>query len=68
VKEVAKRDMQWRVSTNENLQSDWDIYFAELGVDSELLSSLKPYQKINHFPATYHIARKTLLAKNLKRF
>jgi tubulin polyglutamylase TTLL6/13 len=28
---------------------------------------MKSYQKVNHFPAMYQIARKTFLAKNLKR-
>jgi len=28
---------------------------------------MKPYQKINHFPAMYLIARKTFLGKNLKK-
>jgi tubulin polyglutamylase TTLL6/13 len=28
---------------------------------------MKPYQKINHFPAMYLIARKTFLGRNLKK-
>lgn len=32
-----------------------------------MLSQMKPWQKINHFPAMYLIARKTFLGKNLKK-
>jgi len=35
---VAKEDLKWRVSRNENFNSEWDVFFAELGVDSEMLS------------------------------
>ena len=64
---MAKEDLKWRITRNENFNSEWDVYFAEYGVDSEMLSQMKPYQKINHFPAMYLIARKTYLGKNLKK-
>ena len=67
VKDVAKVDLGWRVTRNENFNSEWDVYFADLGIDSEHLAQMKPYQKINHFPAMYLIARKTFLGKNLKK-
>jgi tubulin polyglutamylase TTLL6/13 len=57
----------WRITRNENFNSEWDVYFADLGIDSEHLAQMKPYQKINHFPAMYLIARKTFLGKNLKK-
>lgn len=68
MKEVAKEELGWRISKKENFtQAEWDVWFAELGVDSDMLSHMKPYQKINHFPAMYLIARKTFLGKNLKK-
>lgn len=38
VKQVAKDDLKWRVSKNEIFTSEWDVFFAELGVDSDMLS------------------------------
>ena len=67
IEQVAKQDMQWRVTKSENPNQEFDIYWNDIGIDSDKLSSLKPYQKTNHFPAMYHITRKTFLAKNLKR-
>ena len=67
VKDVAKAELNWRISRNELFTSDWDVYFAELGIDSDMLAQMKPWQKINHFPAMYLIARKTFLGKNLKK-
>lgn len=67
VRDVSKVDLGWRVTRNENFNSEWDVYFADLGIDSEHLAQMKPYQKINHFPAMYLIARKTFLGKNLKK-
>ena len=59
--------MNWRVTKNENPLSEFDLYWQDLGIDSERLQTLKPYQKVNHFPAMFHITRKTFLAKNLKK-
>ena len=59
--------MLWRVTKSENPNQEFDVYWNDIGIDSDRLTSLKPYQKTNHFPAMYHITRKTFLAKNLKR-
>jgi tubulin polyglutamylase TTLL6/13 len=44
-----------------------DIYWHDCGVDVERLMRLKPYQKINHYPGMYEVARKNNLARNLNR-
>ena len=59
--------MGWRVTKSENPNAEFDVYWNDIGIDSDKLQSLKPYQKTNHFPAMYQITRKTYLAKNLKR-
>ena len=67
IEKVAKEVMNWRVTKNENPVSEFDLYWQDLGIDSDRLQTLKPYQKVNHFPAMFQITRKTYLAKNLKR-
>lgn len=59
--------MAWRVTKSENPNAEFDVYWNDIGIDSERLATLKPYQKTNHFPAMFQITRKTFLAKNLKR-
>lgn len=67
IEQVAKEDMHWRVTKNENPLSEFDVYWQDLGIESERLQTLKPYQKVNHFPAMFQITRKTYFARNLKR-
>ena len=33
-------------------------------ISMDIVSALKPYQKVNHFPTMNEISRKDLLAKN----
>lgn len=67
IEHVAKHEMGWRVTKSENPNVEFDVYWNDIGIDSEKLQSLKPYQKVNHFPSMFQITRKTFLAKNLKR-
>ena len=34
----------------------------------DIVSALKPYQKVNHFPTMSEISRKDLLAKNFDKY
>jgi hypothetical protein len=52
-----------RTSTDED--EDWDIWFIDGPIIPALLTKMKPYQRTNHFPGIYSMARKNLLAKNL---
>lgn len=67
IDEVAKDVLGWRVSKDLDSSKDFDLWWSDLGIDSNFLSGLKIYQKVNHFPAMYQITRKTYLARNLKR-
>lgn len=64
VKEVFRKVFNWKLSANEESE-DWDIMWCDGFVPPEKLSKMKQYQKINHFPGMYNIARKNLLCKNL---
>lgn len=44
---------------------DWDIFWTDTGVLPERIAKMKPYQKVNHFPGMFQLARKNHLARNL---
>ena len=46
---------------------EWDLYWIDTGVTAEMVSKMKPYQKINHFPNMSCLARKNHLGRNLMR-
>jgi tubulin polyglutamylase TTLL6/13 len=64
VRYVAKK-FGYRLNKNEN--SDSDICWIDAGISYEKLMKMKQYQRINHFPGMYAIARKNLLARNLMK-
>eukprot|EP00347_Sterkiella_histriomuscorum_P017972 403347271 len=48
--------------------ADWDIYWCDTGgITPEQLSKMQPYQRINHYPGMYQLARKNNLCRNLMR-
>lgn len=72
VKEVLKDVMKCKLSHEAEDDSavstkDWDIYWNDLAITPELLSRMKPYQKVNHFPGMESLSRKNLLGKHLNR-
>ena len=50
-----------------NPNDEWDIFWTDGGVQVDKLYRMKPYQRINHFPGMYALARKDHLARNLQR-
>jgi hypothetical protein len=56
-------ETNFKLSTNED--EDWDIWWIDGPILPSLLYKMKPYQRTNHLPACYELARKNLLAKNL---
>ena len=65
VREVAQQIFNYRLCLSSN--SEWDLMWADTGVNTELVSRMRLYQKINHFPTMWCLARKNNLAKNLMR-
>jgi len=63
IKQVLQNTYKCKLVTS----GDCDLYWMDTGVTAEVVSKLKPYQKINHFPNTSCITRKNQLAKNLTR-
>ena len=62
IHEVAE-DLGFRTSIDD--EEDWDIWFIDGPTMPTLLSKMQAYQRTNHFPGIYTLARKNLLAKNL---
>lgn len=46
---------------------DFDIFWSDTGMPPEKLQKLKPYQRLNHFPGMYVLARKNHLGKHLNK-
>lgn len=56
-------ETNFRLSTEE--EEDWDVWWIDGPILPTLLTKMKPYQRTNHLPACYVLARKNLLATNL---
>jgi tubulin polyglutamylase TTLL6/13 len=64
IRHVVENVMQWEV-VEEDEEEETDLYWIDTGMTSERLTSLKLYQKINHFPGMYSITRKDFLGNAL---
>jgi tubulin polyglutamylase TTLL6/13 len=69
IKEVGRREFNWKLSNRDpwTTQIEWDIIWADVAPMLERWKEMKPFQKINHFPGMYQIARKNYLARNLNK-
>lgn len=56
-------ETDFRLSTEE--EEDWDVWWIDAAIIPTLLIKMKGYQRTNHLPAIYVLARKNLLARNL---
>lgn len=65
VKYVGKKLFHWNLSYNP--ETEWDVLWTDNAVSPETLAKMKPFQKINHFPGMYSIAKKNHLGRNLMR-
>lgn len=66
VRYVGRKLFGWKLS-NKHDDMDWDVLWTDGAVEPERLARMKPYQKINHFPGMYALARKNHLARNLMK-
>lgn len=77
IKNIAKKTFGWRCTRFKpdkatgstaltHKEADWDIIWIDADFKIDRLQGMKPYQKINHFPAMTIISLKNNLAKYLK--
>ena len=73
VRYVARNQFKMRLSgapymaEYKNPNDEWDLLWTDGTVQVDKLYRMKPYQRINHFPGMYALARKDHLARNLQR-
>lgn len=65
VRDVANGLFKMKIQEEES--EDFDIFWSDTGIPPEKLQRLKSYQRVNHFPGMYALARKNNLGKNLMR-
>ncbi len=65
VKNVLSDAFRFELVTEE--AATWDLFWADTGVNSKLLSAMRPYQRVNHYPVMYCVSRKNHLGRNLMR-
>lgn len=57
----------WNYENEGRLNDDWDIFWSDAGIQADRISKMKPYQKCNHFPGMFQLARKNHMARNLMK-
>jgi hypothetical protein len=77
VKEVGKFYLEWHLTKRgrhrkarkprKKKKNLWDVAWWDKPIPERLLSKLKPWQRCNHLPGIYNLAKKNLLGKHLMR-
>ena len=65
IKEVAKFNFEYHLTKRENAQ--WDIAWFDGPITMKLLQRMQPYQRTNHLPGIYNLAKKNMLGRHLMR-
>lgn len=65
MKFVGKKIFKWKLAYD--LESEWDVFWTDNAVQPEQLAKMQHFQKINHFPGMYSLARKNNLGRHLMR-
>lgn len=65
MKHVGRKIFKWKLSYDN--EAEWDILWTDNAVQPEQLAKMQHFQKINHFPGMYSLARKNHLGRNLMR-
>jgi tubulin polyglutamylase TTLL6/13 len=63
----VSEELGWKVVDDDDDFDDWNVYWTDTSVSTERVMKMQKFQKINHFPGMYQIARKAELARNLTR-
>ena len=58
IKEVAKFNFEYHLTKREN--ANWDIAWFDGPISIKQLQHMLPYQRTNHFPGIYNLAKKNM--------
>lgn len=64
---VCKKVLKWQIIQNDEENMNCDIIWNDTACNQDLLGRLKPFQKLNHFPGIFSIARKNFLCIHLNK-
>lgn len=65
LKSVAT-SLGWKMDYDSDSEN-WDVFWTDSAIESEQLFKMHHFQKINHFPGMYVLARKNNLGKGLMK-
>lgn len=65
IKNVITKEFGFELTEDDN--ADFDIMWHNTGMKTSQIKRLKSYQKYNHFPGMYQLAKKTNLGRNLMK-
>ena len=65
IKQITREELCWKLTESE--EDDWDLLWTDNAVQTEKLTKMRSYQRINHFPGMHGICKKNYLAWNLNK-
>ena len=65
VKEVSK--FQFEFHLTKKSRATWDVAWWDAPIPLQILSRMQPWQRCNHFPGIYNLAKKNMLGRHLMR-
>lgn len=65
VKYVGRKILDYELT--DNPEDSWDVMWTDSAITPDQFACLKLYQKVNHFPGMYSLARKNHLGRHLMR-
>jgi len=65
IKEVSKFNFEFHLTKREN--APFDIGWFDGPITIKYLQRMQPYQRTNHFPGIYNLAKKNMLGRHLMR-
>ena len=65
IKEVGKFIFEYHLTRRENC--DWDLAWFDGPIAIRFLQKMHQYQRTNHFPGMYNLAKKNMLGRHLMR-
>ncbi len=65
VKEVSKFQFEYHLTKKS--RAPWDVAWWDGPIPLQIMSKMQPWQRCNHFPGIYNLAKKNMLGRHLMR-